>query len=306
MSADWKRQLAMIIRQRGVTTADGAKRCSYETLAKRREVLFRGFSELRQLGYKLEKVTNFREKHMEALAKYWEQHGQSPATIQNKISVFRTFAVWIGKPGMIKDSTHYVQHPASVQRSYIAKEEKSWEANGVDFRQKIAEVREKDPRVAVQLELQRAFGLRVNEAIQLRPHLADKGSYLDVNRGTKGGRDRVVKIETAYQREVLERAKALARYPDGHTGDGRELKQWRNHYYSVVRRCGITRKDGITSHGLRHERLNEVYREATGEASPVQGGRLRETNQARHLHGCIEVAEVAGHSRAEVARWYIG
>ena len=44
------------------------------------------------------------------------------------------------------------------------------------------------------------------------------------------------------------------------------------HYYQVVRACGITRVDGITSHGLRHQYSNERYQELTGVDSPVRGG----------------------------------
>ena len=55
----------------------------------------------------------------------------------------------------------------------------------------------------MQLELQRAFGLRMREAALLKVHAADKGAYLAVNWGTKGGRDRVIPIETDYQRDVL-------------------------------------------------------------------------------------------------------
>src|SRR5438477_9238500 len=41
------------------------------------------------------------------------------------------------------------------------------------------------------------------------------------------------------------------------------FKQWRNRYYYVCHQVGISRKDGITSHGLRHERLNEIFHAAT-------------------------------------------
>ena len=32
---------------------------------------------------------------------------------------------------------------------------------------------------------------------------------------------------------------------------------------------GISRKDGITSHGLRHERLNQIYKNITDKSSTV-------------------------------------
>ena len=69
-----------------------------------------------------------------------------------------------------------------------------------------------DPYVRMSLELQRAFGLRREEAIKIRPDLADKGETLWLKPSwTKGGRAREVPIRTDAQRAVLERARALAR-----------------------------------------------------------------------------------------------
>jgi hypothetical protein len=83
-----------------------------------------------------------------------------------------------------------------------------------------------------------------------------------------------------------------------------DFKQWRNHYYYVCHQAGISRKDGITSHGLRHERLNEIYQEIIGEASPIKGGALPDQTLAAIARQ--EVAEVAGHSRSSIAGAYIG
>lgn len=61
-------------------------------------------------------------------------------------------------------------------------------ALGIDCVAKIEQVRLKDPRVALQLELQLHFGLRAREAMQLRPYLADKETFLSITHGPKGGR----------------------------------------------------------------------------------------------------------------------
>ncbi len=138
-------------------------------------------------------------------------------------------------------------------------------------------------RQTVTAGLQAAFGLRTREAMQLRPLLADKGTFLSITHGTKGGRDRVEPIRTPQQRELLERAKTFCATPSSSTSDPNlKLHQWKNHYYQVVRACGITRKDGITSHGLRHEYANNRYRELTGSDSPVRGGpsAAKETDEA--------------------------
>jgi len=83
------------------------------------------------------------------------------------------------------------------------------------------------------------------------------------------------------------------------------FKQWRNHYYYICKLNGISRQDGITSHGLRHERLNEIYREMTGTESPIKD-KLILANRAIDQVARQEIAEVAGHSRASLAGAYIG
>jgi len=173
----------------------------------------------------------------------------------------------------------------------------------------LAHIQKQDPYVAIQLELQRAFGLRMKEAALLRPHQADKGAYLSVNWGTKGGRDRTVPIQSDYQREVLVRAKSCL--PHGHSSmipATYNLKQWRNHYYYICHENGISRKDGITSHGLRHERLNEIYQEITGQASPIKradDGRVSIDSELDEI-ARQEIAETAGHCRASISAAYVG
>jgi hypothetical protein len=96
-----------------------------------------------------------------------------------------------------------------------------------------------------------------HQVMQLRPHLADKGSYLSITHGTKGGRDRVEPIRTPQQRALLERAKTFYDTSSSSTSDPqRKLHQWKNHYYQVVRSCGIVAeelgysREGVTTHYL--------------------------------------------------------
>lgn len=171
---------------------------------------------------------------------------------------------------------------------------------------KIDQVRALDPRVAMQLELQRVFKLRPSESMQIRPHLADRGAYLAVNWGTKGGRSRVTGIDTAEQRSVLDRAKAFAATPNASMCDpALTLKQAKGHYYRVMAKCGITKRAAkITSYGLRHGSTNDRYKEITGEDSPVRGGGAVDSNLDRHARQVI--AEELGHSRAHITTNYLG
>lgn len=184
----WKASPAALLKAHNSARHDGAV-ASFATQDKRADVLYASFKRLHELKFRMEAVTSLRGKHIEALTKDWEARGLSASTLQNNLSIFRTFAEWIGKAGMVRGIEHYLAS-GTTARSSIAREDKSWSGKGVDVTSKIEEVRQKDERVALQL----AFGLRAREAMQLRPRLADKGTYLSVTHGTKGGRDRVERV----------------------------------------------------------------------------------------------------------------
>jgi integrase len=247
---------------------------------------------------------------MTALGQAWEAQGLSASTIQNRISVFRTFSEWIGKRGMIRGSENYVKNPSSVERHLVTQTDKTWSGQQQTLVDKLSAVQKQDKFVALQLELQRAFGLRMKEAALLRPHQADKDDYLCVNWGTKGGRDRTIPIQSDSQREVLARAKACLPHMHSSMIPARyNFKQWRNHYYYVCHESGISRKEGITSHGLRHERLNEIYQEITGQESPIKraGDNFQKAvDEILEEVARQEIAETAGHSRASISGAYIG
>jgi integrase len=306
MHKGWIVTFNAVLKAHNKAAAIGGKAVSFATQDARREILESGFRELRRLGYKLKDVRGFKERHMMALGHAWEAKGYSPATIQNRISIFRTFAEWIGKPGMIRGSECYVKNPQCVKRTLVAKTDKTWSGQQQTLVAKLETVQKLDISVAMQLELQRAFGLRMKESALLKPHGADKGHYLAVNWGTKGGRDRVVPVTTDYQRQVLDRAKAMLTHPnDSMVPSSYNFKEWRNRYYYVCHQAGISRKEGITSHGLRHERLNEIYKEVTGQDSPIKGG-IVATDQQLDKVARQEVVEVAGHSRESIAAAYLG
>jgi len=303
----WMTTLNAVLRVHNKSTALGGKTVSYATQEARRDILDQGFKELRKLGYKLPDVNGFKERHMTALGNAWEAKGLSPATIQNRISVFRVFAEWIGKRGMIRGSGCYVKNPKAIERHLVTQTDKTWSGQHQTLASKLETIQQQDKFVAIQLELQRAFGLRMKEASLLKPHMADKGSYLAINWGTKGGRDRVIPIQTDYQRDVLTRAKALLDSPNASmVPRSYDFKQWKNHYYYICREVGISRQDGITSHGLRHERLNEIYHDIAGVLSPIKGGATHDIDPHLNEAARQEVAEVAGHSRYSISGAYLG
>lgn len=301
----WKASLAELLARHNAAKCDG-RTASSATRSKRADVLYAGFSDLRAMGFRLDDVRGFRGAHMRALAHAWEAKGLSASTLQSRISVFRTFAAWIGKVGMIEGCEKYVVCPASVARTTINRRDKSWCAAGVDAATKIAEVRVLDARVAAMLELQLAFGLRVLEAAMLRPHVADRGHSLDVSRGVKNGRPRQIEIDSEVKRQAIEHAKSVVgSRMESMMDPSLSQAQAKSAYYRIMRKVGITRADGITSHGLRHQALNDRYAVITGSASPVRGGGAPEDREM-DAFARLEVAELAGHSRMDISTHYLG
>ena len=139
----------------------------------------------------------------------------------------------------------------------------------------------------------------------LRPAEAARSPrLLAVTRGTKGGRPREVPIETKIA--ILEEA---ARLSNGLTGStvpaDRTLSQWRDWYYYVLEKHGVTKRgEGITSHGLRHEYLQTLYKETTGVEAPIKRASERPDPQL-HEEAMRRVVEAAGHSRLTKSGAYL-
>lgn len=282
------------------------KALSIKTQDRRATALCKAFTELRENGYALQTPWSLKHKHIKFLVTHWVACKQSGGTIENKLTYLRALANWMAKPNLVGTLADYVdRREHGLVRSYIATEDKSWEAHGIDAAAKIEEIARTCPYTAVQLKLQAAFGLRVEESFMLRPAEAARNPQtLAVTRGTKGGRPREVPIEAKL--DILEEA---ARLSNGFTGStvpaDRTLKQWRDWYYYVLDKHGVTRKGlGVTSHGLRHGFLQSLYARVAGVPAPVK--RVGEKpDREDHLEAMRRVVEAAGHSRVTKANAYL-
>lgn len=305
MSGGWRKSLTAILKLHNGKRIDGEK-ASDDTRRKRGQVLMLGFRQLRELGCKLKDVRQFKGRHMRILVDHWVAEELSASVIQNRISIFRIFCGWLGKRGMVYPSIHYVTDHKRVTRSSIATSDKSWSAQGIDPVQVMDQVRQIEPWVAMALILQWALGLRVRESLMFRPWLADLGAVVDVSRGTKGGRQRTIKITESRQRAVLDEAKAFVSGKDASIAPvALTLKQAKNRFYTVLRQAGITKQRGMTAHGLRHEFANAYFEAMAGYASPVRGG-PKPLDKAVERHARLEVAESLGHSRERITTHYLG
>lgn len=285
------------------------KKVGQRTQDIRRSVIDGFFRDLWKLKFKVESICSLKPKHLEAVFHFLEEQGQSPSTIQNKISVMRVFCGWIGKGGMVKDSSFYVKSQASVTRSMVVKEDKSWDGSGVDVIERLKEVVAIDVNVAMTLELCWVFGLRVKEAIMLRPAVAHNADgVLVVREGTKGDRERSIPIESDIQREVLERAKLVADKKTGFLGKrGKTVTQKLRRFYYVMEKCGITLNEAkVTAHGLRHQYMHDSYIKLLGDVPPVKGGDISKLDKFKYHLATQQLSERAGHTRVTISSAYYG
>jgi integrase len=168
----------------------------------------------------------------------------------------------------------------------------------------------------MQLRLIQVFGLRRQEAIMFKPYQSDFNHYISVRAGTKGGRQRCIPIDKDCQRATLNAAKAMVKRVNDHIGDpALDLKQALNRFSHVMSRFHITLNLlGVTAHGLRHERLNDLFEEISGIPSPVRASplsqedakRIRDVDPARLELARAQVSAAAGHNRLNITSAYIG
>jgi integrase len=279
---------------------------SIKTQEYRAAKLCKAFKELRDGGFALQTPWSLKHKHVQSLVDTWIAAGQSGGTIENKLTYLRALAQWMGKTNLIGSLDDYADREAlGLKRSYVATEDKSWAAHGVDAVAKIEEIAQTCPYTAVQLKLQAAFGLRIQESFMLRPSEAARNPrMLAVTRGTKGGRPREVPIETKIG--ILEEAAKLSNGLTGSTVPAdRTLNQWRDWYYYVLEKHGVTKRGiGITSHGLRHEYLQTLYEDTAGVPAPIKRADAR-PDPRLHEEATRRVVEAAGHSRRTKSGAYL-
>lgn len=319
---DWKRVLHCVLAIHNPEHSKLLKTVSQKTMLDRERFYFKFWDDLRfNTTFKDADPRVLTNRQVQAVANLWAERKLSVATVHNYLSFLRTYAAWIGRPGMVRDvATYFGADSHYVHRERTAKVDRSWIARCVEVEAKIREVTAYDPWVGMQLELCYRFGLRAKEARHFRPHVAvisrelanprdaqhfpDCKQFLRVRYGTKGGRPRDIPVKTPEQQDLIERA--LQSVAPGHYvgAPGRTAVQNANRFYNVLRRFEITKAAlGVTAHGLRHQHANDRYEELAGEPSPVRGGAgAGDADGAARM----AVSSELGHGRIEITDAYLG
>ncbi|MBY0366041.1 tyrosine-type recombinase/integrase [Roseateles aquatilis] len=319
---DYVRVLGAILLKHNHEHSAKHKGVSFKTMRDRERFLVSFFRELRRTTqYRRVDPRQLANRHIEAMLERWLARKLATATIHNYLSFLRTFAGWIGKPGMVREPQHYVGSESQhAHRSQVATRDHSWSAHEVDIASKIAEIAALDSWVGLQVELCAAFGMRGKEARHFRLHGAviareaanprdatafpECNAFLRIVHGTKGGRPRDVPIRTDAQRELLERVAASVA-PGMYVGrPGMTAQQSQSRFYYVIRKCGISKKQlGVVAHGLRHQHVNDAFEADAGAPSPVRGATSRAAGDEAARQ---RAARLLGHNRLQVTSCYLG
>lgn len=253
---------------------------------------------LAEAGFKRLKAVNLKPKHVTALVERWKQDGISPGTFKNRMGAVRWLYRKVDKHFLIPRDNAAL---GIANRQYVTNENKARELTPAFG--DIEKIR--SPYVRMSLELQRAFGLRREEALKIRPAWADRETKLVLlGSWTKGGRGREIRILTKHQREILDQAKALA----GNASLIPREKTYINHLRVYKRQVAAAGFHKL--HGLRHAYAQERYRELTGRAAPAAGGKSWSelTVQEKIEDGRVRmmISEELGHGRAQIVTVYLG
>ncbi len=269
---------------------------SYATQAQRLWLLSRIANQLHELRFRQLEADSLKPKHVEALTKFWLAEELAIATIKNRMSALRWWAVKVNWQNVIARSNDHYGIP---DRVFVTNESKAQTL--------MAESRTlvRDEHVRMSLELQAAFGLRREEAIKFIPSYADQGIRIVLkDTWTKGGKAREIPIRTTEQREVLDRAYRLA-------GRGSLIPAHRNYVQQLRVYEGHSARAGLSKlHGLRHAYAQQRYQELTRRPCPAAGGldsdALTPKQKAEDTEARLTISRELGHEREGVTAIYLG
>jgi hypothetical protein len=271
---------------------------SRSTQASRRKRLMLISNQLVADGYQLRHARQLKTKHIRYLIDIWLSDGLSVGTIKNRMTDLRWLTEKLGLQGVVAAKNELLN---ILQRKYITNVDKSIALSEGDLS------RITDPGVKLSLRLQKVFGLRREESIEIRINEAHHGDKLQLKGSwCKNGRARTVAILYSEQRAVIEQCKAYV----GNTN--RSLVPAGKTYYEQLKRYeNQLSKAGINkAHGLRHAYAQRRYSDLTRWECSVKGGPLRrQLTSQKYDHdqqARVQISHELGNARIEVVAQYLG
>ena len=238
-----------------VTTLANSKGGSHATKEARMRTAADFAATMYQLGYQIRSSAQIRVKHLQAYSQSLIERGLSPRTIANRLSHIRAALSVAGKSAMIKESAAQNKSLGASGGSRIGT--KTAMPND-KFAEIKAALSQKGEAFAAIAELQRALGLRQQEALrganvdtltQWKNQLAN--GYAEISLGTKGGRNRET-IVHGYERALnaVNAALAIAERNGRYALPDNNYKQALDTLNNAYRAAGM--KGVYSSHSLRY------------------------------------------------------
>lgn len=315
-AASIAKRLDEIAAQHGSKRRDGGV-AGDRTQEMTRQVLTTAFNVLHDKGYRIHEPENLGDRHLKVLVRTWYETPTAPVTMRNYLSCMKRVYDRMGKRGLIRNLEYYLPdvHPAQLKRKTIARKSKSWTEAGIDVLAKIAQADALDERFGMMLRAMLAFGLRRKEVLKCKPWKAaeDNDRVWRIYPGeAKGGRPRIIVIETPAQKEILNFLRSKLK--KGETicwsvtprGERATAKWALNRYNDLMKLIGITMdQEGATGHGLRAQYAENAALIA-GLIPPTLSGDGKEFGKDEIDRKRAMVSENLGHSRIGVTGTYYG
>ncbi len=270
---------------------------SFGTQAARSRSLDLIATQLHNLGFRhMKGVEQLKPKHVWALVTLWQKEALSIGTIKNRMAALRWAANKTNNEKLVaKDNDKYgIGH-----RQYVTNEDRS-----VPFKtDQLFAI--KDPHIRLSAELQKAFGLRREEAMKFIPAWADQGDKIRLKGSwTKGGKGREIPIRNEEQRAVLDRCRAFVQ-GQSMIPSQRSYIQHMRVFEKEMHAVGLGR-----THGARHHYAQQRYYELTGRIAPALGGKSRKELTADERKSDdemrLKISQELGHERIQIVAVYVG
>jgi len=207
--------------------------------------------------------------------------------------------------GRVGDLKKRLKDPERAVRRTAAETDKTWD--GKDAVVDYDGFAKSSPLEFLYLALMKEFGLRIQEAIMLDPTVTGNGEIV-IKHGAKGGRKRTCPIETDAQEDIIAEANRMARMLSNNnrlTRKGKTLRAVKARFYRECNKYGISKKNGIVPHGLRHGYANDLYESLSGSLSPIKGGTY-DKHDEKHVLAKKVISRNLGHNRVQVTDAYLG
>jgi integrase/recombinase XerD len=260
-------------------------------------------------NYRLQKIQNISDKHLEAYIRHLKSEGSSDKYCKTELSGIRYFVAMVPNGKHILSDSKNQNRKLDLASTPDGRAIRRWtDKEFIDF----LDFAKKDNQIEIAnlLQICYSFGLRLEEAITLRRNQLENAiriGQLNIN-NTKGGMPRTIPVKECDKDILNSVIKNINRgdyilIPREYTD---KIYQWKNYvekyiynHRSQIQSSNRTLsahnvKDGdfaaLTLHGLRHSCLSRVFLENLSEMSE---------NSAMHI-----TSEYAGHHRPEVTKIY--